>query len=73
VGGGGGGMAFRTNMNRCLHREVLNTRLAQKDQEMEALRRSIQVHIKAQERGEAKYNEVLEDVRILKLEVNRLR
>ena len=55
------------------HKEVLNTRLSLKDQELEALRRSIDVHTKALERGEAKYSESLEDVRILKLEIRRLR
>ena len=55
------------------YKEVLNARLSQKDQEMEALKRSIEVHTKALERGESKYNESLEDLRILKLEIRQLR
>ena len=55
------------------NKELCNIRLAQKDQEIEALKRSVEVHTKAMERGEAKYGESLEDVRILKLEIKRLR
>ncbi len=66
--------SLQSDMEKSLsHRELLNTRLSQKDQEMEALKRSIEVHTKALERGEAKYGESLEDVRILKLEIKRLR
>ncbi len=66
--------SLHSDMEKSLsHRELLNTRLSQKDQEMEALKRSIEVHTKALERGEAKYGESLEDVRILKLEIKRLR
>jgi hypothetical protein len=48
-------------------------KLSQKNQEIEALKRSIEVHNKALERGESKYNESLEDIRILKLEIRGLR
>jgi chromosome segregation ATPase len=54
-------------------REVLNARLAIKAQEIEVLQRKADVHRKVNERGEANYNERMEDVRLLKLEIKRLK
>ena len=54
-------------------REVLNAKLAAKTQEIEVLQRKVDVQQKVNERGEANYNERQEDVRLLRLEVKRLK
>ena len=54
-------------------REVLNAKLATKTQEIEVLQRKVDVQQKVNERGEANYNERIEDVRLLRLEVKRLK
>ena len=53
--------------------EVLNTKLAQKKQEIEVLERKVDVQQKVIERGEVNYNERMEDCRLLKLEIKRLK
>ena len=53
--------------------EVLNTKLAQKKQEIEVLERKVDVQQKVIERGEVNFNERMEDCRLLKLEIKRLK
>ena len=53
--------------------EVMNSRLAQKKQDIEVLERKVDVQQKVIERGEINYNERLEDCRLLKLEIKRLK
>ena len=53
--------------------EVLNTRLAKKNQEIEMWQRKADVQQKVNERGESKFNERLEDCRLLRLEIKRLK
>ena len=53
--------------------EVMNSRLAQKKKEIEVLERKVDVQQKVIERGEVNFNERMEDCRLLKLEIKRLK
>ncbi|XP_023325672.1 cilia- and flagella-associated protein 58 [Eurytemora carolleeae] len=67
-------MALKGEMEKQVsHKELLNIKLADKQIEIDTLKRSCSVQQKVLERGEAKYAEKMEDIRILKLEIRRLR
>lgn len=53
--------------------EVMNARLSEKKQDIDVLERKVSVQQKVIERGEINYNERLEDCRLLKLEIKRLK
>ena len=68
------GSNYKMKLDKTVNRmEVVNSKLAEKKQGIDVLERKVNVQQKVIERGEVNYNDRVEDCRLLKLEIKRLK